>query len=99
MQGRRGRLKPVPVGWEQLPVNEGSLSEERTKTKAPATARSGSASRLSFTSRFSWYTPKTMKGRETRNQISHQGLGKNPSIMCILSLLTALAAVKQILLI
>jgi len=27
--------RPVPVGWEQLPVTEGSLREERMKMKAP----------------------------------------------------------------
>ena len=31
---------PVPVGCEQLPVTEGILSDERMKTKAPASARS-----------------------------------------------------------
>ena len=31
---------PVPVGCEQLPVTEGIFSDERMKTKAPASARS-----------------------------------------------------------
>jgi hypothetical protein len=49
--------RPVPVGWEQLPVTEGNFREESTKTKAPATARRGSVSRFSRTSVFNWYNP------------------------------------------
>ena len=32
--------RPVPVMWEQLPVTEGIFSDEITKMKAPAMARS-----------------------------------------------------------
>ena len=48
---------PVPAGWVQLPVTEGSFREERTKTKAPATARRGRVSRWSLIIRFILETP------------------------------------------
>ena len=36
---------PVPVGWEQLPVTEGSFRDERMKMNPPVTPRRGRASR------------------------------------------------------
>ena len=40
--------KPVPVGWEQLPVTDGIFREERTKMKAADTASKGRTSRSPF---------------------------------------------------
>ena len=40
--------RPVPVGWEQLPVTEGSFRAERTNVNAAATPSSMRCSGFSF---------------------------------------------------
>jgi hypothetical protein len=75
---------PVPVGCEELPVTEGSLRDERTNMKAPATASRGTTSLLSLTSLFNLYIPYSITGIENTNHNCHQGDGKKPSNICII---------------
>jgi len=75
--------RPVPVGWEQLPVTEGSFRDERIKMNPPVTPSKGSASRSASRTFFSWYTPNTRHGMATIHHTRHHCPGKNPSMMCI----------------
>ena len=50
---------------------------------APATCRSGRSFTFLSHKSVQLIDPYDDEGQETRNQISHQGLGKNPSMICM----------------
>jgi hypothetical protein len=75
--------KPIPVGWEQLPVTEGIFKADKTKVKAPARAKSNFSSGLSFVIFTIDLTPKIKNGKNTNHQNAAQTGGKKPSMMCI----------------
>ena len=54
---------PVPVGWEQLPVTDGSFRDDRMKMNPPVTPSRGRASRSVSISRFNWMMPSARQGR------------------------------------
>ena len=74
---------PVPVGWEEEPVMEGSLREESTKMNAPLTANSIFCCGLSAKSFPVCIMPHSTKGAESKYQKMHHSRGKNPSIICM----------------
>ena len=74
---------PVPVGWEQLPVTDGSFKADRTNTNALEVPSSARAEGCSLTIRFSERTPAAINGRETTHHPAAWATGKYPSIMCI----------------
>ncbi len=82
---KRTALAPVPVGWDDDPVTDGSLSEERTKMNAPETASRERSSRSSAMSRRIRTTPYATTGRASANQSAAQNGGRNPSMMCMRS--------------
>ena len=67
MTGGRKRTapSPVPVGWLELPVTDGSLIADRTKVNAPAAPSSRRLSGCSRTSRTTWRAPWTTNGVAT----------------------------------
>ncbi len=64
MTGGRNRMapRPVPVGWEQLPVTDGIFSADRTNVNAPDAPSSRVDSGCALTSRVRARTPWTTKG-------------------------------------
>jgi len=75
--------KPVPVGWEEEPVTDGSFRDDKTKMKAPDNASMvlcAGSSRMIF---LIFRKPYIKNGTDTNVQNNaHSGL-KNPSIICI----------------
>src|SRR5512136_2028522 len=76
--------RPVPVGWEQLPVTEGSFRDERMKMKPPVTPSRGSASRSASITFFRCHTPYARQGKATSHQTMHHCQGRNPSMICMI---------------
>src|SRR3712207_1990002 len=73
---------PVPVGWLELPVTEGSLTALSTKVNAPAAPSSSVDPGSSRTSRATARAPCTTKGAAATVQPTACGTGRNPSAMC-----------------
>src|SRR3954467_4328810 len=74
---------PGPVGWLELPVNEGSLIALSTKVNAPAAPSSSVFSGRSRTSVTTWRAPWTTKGAAASVQPTACVAGRNPSAMCM----------------
>src|SRR5512136_1769055 len=74
--------RPVPVGWDELPVTEGSFREERMKTKPPVIPRRGRASRSRERNLRSYRIPRARQGRAASHQRRHHEAGRNPSMIC-----------------
>ncbi|CAM5242350.1 hypothetical protein SHIRM173S_10511 [Streptomyces hirsutus] len=85
MMGGRNRMapSPVPVGWEQLPVTEGSFSADRTKVNAPEAPSSSVLSGCSLTSRTSERAPWTTNGAAAAPHATACTGGRKPSAMCM----------------
>jgi hypothetical protein len=75
---------PLPVGWDELPVTEGTCNDDIIKINAPLTANKGFISGFSSVIFFIRITPWAIKGIASAYQKTHQYHGKNPSIICIL---------------
>ena len=75
--------RPTPVGCEQLPVTDGILRADNTKTKAPHRANNNFFFGCSFTIFVILFKPTTKKGINIIHQVIAQLTGKNPSITCI----------------
>ncbi len=73
---KRMAPRPTPVGCEELPVTEGSLSAESTKQKPPAAARSRRVLGFSLMIRFVWTTPLTTNGAAMRYQTTQKAAGR-----------------------
>src|SRR3954452_16297050 len=86
--GGRKRIAPapVPVGWLELPVTDGSLIALSTKVNAPAAPSSSVDSGFSRTSRTTARAPCTTKGAAATVQPIAWAGGRNPSAMCTLLL-------------
>src|SRR3954451_14517639 len=74
---------PVPVGWLELPVTEGSLIALSTKVNAPAAPSSRVASGCSRTSLTTVRAPCTTNGAAAMVQPTACAGGRNPSAMCM----------------
>ena len=74
--------RPVPVMWLQLPVTDGSLSDEITKINAPDIA-SSRALRCACTVRRSRTTPAARNGRHSAPHAAQYAGGRYPSMMCM----------------
>src|SRR3712207_4903904 len=74
---------PVPVGWLELPVNEGSLTALSTKVNAPAAPSSSVFSGRSRTSTTTCRAPWATKGAAASVQPIACVTGRNPSAMCM----------------
>ena len=68
--------RPVPVGWEQLPVTDGNFSAESTKAKAPAAAMLRRAWGFSAKSLLNRTAPVTTKGAEMAYQATQCAAGR-----------------------
>src|SRR5512143_330249 len=60
--------RPVPVGWEQLPVTEGSFKADKTNVKALQAASNSLARGYCFTTLATRRALITTNGRETAVQ-------------------------------
>src|SRR3712207_3881109 len=78
---------PVPVGWLELPVNEGSFTALSTKVNAPAAPSSSVFSGRSRTSTTTCRAPWTTNGAAASVQPTACVAGRNPSAMCMPRLL------------
>src|SRR3954470_16634659 len=74
--------RPVPVGWLELPVTEGSLIALSTKVNAPAAPSSRVDSGFSRTSLATARAPCTTNGAAAIVQPMACAGGRNPSAMC-----------------
>src|SRR3712207_2612867 len=74
---------PVPVGWLELPVNDGSFTALSTKVNAPAAPSSSVLSGRSRTSVTTWRAPCTTNGAAASVQPTACVAGRNPSAMCM----------------
>src|SRR4051794_27576430 len=74
--------RPVPVGWLELPVTEGSLIALSTKVNAPAAPSSRVDSGFSRTSLTTARAPWTTNGAAASVQPIACAGGRNPSAMC-----------------
>src|SRR3712207_2352183 len=74
---------PVPVGWLELPVNEGSFTALSTKVNAPAAPSSSVFSGRSRTSTTTCRAPWTTNGAAATVQPTACVTGRNPSAMCM----------------
>src|SRR3712207_5900473 len=83
--GGRNRTAPAPgpVGWLELPVNEGSFTALSTKVNAPAAPSSSVFSGRSRTSVTTCRAPWTTKGAAASVQPTACVAGRNPSAMCM----------------
>src|SRR3954447_19134446 len=83
--GGRNRIAPapVPVGWLELPVTDGSLIALSTKVKAPAAPSSSVDSGFSRTSFTTARAPWTTNGAAAIVQPMACAGGRNPSAMCM----------------
>src|SRR3954453_18832016 len=77
---------PVPVGWLELPVTEGSLIALSTKVNAPAAPSNRVDSGFSRTSLTTARAPWTTNGAAATVQPIACAGGRNPSAMCMLGL-------------
>src|SRR3954470_24154406 len=73
---------PVPVGWLELPVTEGSLIALSTKVNAPAAPSSRVDSGFSRTSLTTARAPWTTNGAAASVQPIACAGGRNPSAIC-----------------
>ena len=80
---KRMAPRPTPVGWEQLPLKEGSFSALSTKAKAPHMARRILALGAASTRLRMERKPAATKGRHTTPQPMAQGTGSIPSAICM----------------
>src|SRR3954452_11579093 len=82
--GGRNRIapSPVPVGWLELPVTDGSLIALSTNVKAPAAPSSSVDSGFSRTSLTTARAPWTTNGAAATVQPIAWAGGRNPSAMC-----------------
>src|SRR3954453_14124502 len=82
--GGRNRTAPapVPVGWLELPVTDGSLIALSTKVNAPAAPSSRVDSGCSRTSLTTARAPCATNGAAAIVQPSACAGGRNPSAMC-----------------
>ena len=74
--------KPVPVGWDELPVTDGSFNEDNININAPETARRGFDSGFLSVNLLILTTPYETTGMDNAYQNKHHCQGKNPSMMC-----------------
>src|SRR3954449_8767196 len=79
---KRTAPAPVPVGWLELPVTDGSLIALSTKVNAPAAPSSRVDSGCSRTSLTTARAPCTTNGAAAIVQPSACAGGRNPSAMC-----------------
>ena len=75
--------RPVPVIWEQLPVTDGILRDEITKTKAPVIAKRVMVLLSLATILRIFIKPITRKGIQIRSQETHHPKGRYPSMTCM----------------
>src|SRR3954471_12313265 len=82
--GGRNRTapRPVPVGWLELPVTEGSLIALSTKVNAPAAPSSNVDSGFSRTSLTTARAPCATNGAAAIVQPIACPAGRKPSAMC-----------------
>src|SRR4051794_23323427 len=82
--GGRKRIAPapVPVGWLELPVTDGSLIALSTKVNAPAAPSSSVDSGFSRTSFTTARAPCTTKGAAAIVHPAACAVGRKPSAMC-----------------
>ena len=62
--------RPTPVGCEQLPVTDGILSADNTKTKALQRANNNFFLGCSFTTFVIFFSPTTKNGTNITHQIA-----------------------------